>query len=74
MVNDMKLTQKERTLKYLQTHAYVTAYDGFEKLGITQMHTVIHNLREDGYDIRKTMIKNKNTGTYYARWSLKNGK
>lgn len=66
----MKMNQEERTLKYLQTHKFVTAYDGFNKLGITQMHTVIHRLRENGHKIKKQMVKNKNTGTYFARWSL----
>lgn len=65
-----KLTQKERTLNYLKNHKYVTAFDGFNKLNITQMHTVIHQLREDGYDIDTKEVKNKNTGTYFARWSL----
>lgn len=65
-----KISQKEKTLKYLQKHKFVTAFDGFNKLGITQMHTVIHDLRADGHKIKKQMVKNKNTGTYFARWSL----
>ena len=65
-----RLTQKEKTLKYLQNHKYVTAFDGFNKLGITQMHTVIHDLRAEGYDINTKMFMNKNTGTRFAKWSL----
>ena len=65
-------TQKERVIDYLKKKKYITALDGFNKFNppITQIHTVIHNLRNDGYEIECKMTKNKNTGTYFAKWTL----
>ena len=67
-----QLTQKQRVLRYLSSHKYITALDGFTKFNppITQIHTVIHNLREEGHDIECVMTKNKNTKTTYAKWTL----
>lgn len=69
------MTQKERVLKHFRTRKYLTALDGYTKFkpAITQIHTIIHHLRNDGYDIETTFVTNKKTGERYARWSL-NGK
>lgn len=69
----MKFTQKQKVLKYLESHKRgITAIDGFTKFNppITQIHTIISKLREDGYDIQCNMSKNKNTGSRFARWTL----
>lgn len=68
-----KESQKERVLKYLVSHKKgISAIDGFTKFArpITQMHTIICKLREDGHKIETVMMKNKNTGTYYSMWKL----
>ena len=66
-----KLSQKERVLNYMKSHKRgITAFDGFNKLGITQVHTVIHELRKDGFEIKTNMTKNAKTGTRFSRWTI----
>lgn len=72
----MKKTQKERVVEYLQSHKRgVTALDGFTKFNppITQMHTIVHHLRADGFKINCKNVTNKNTGARFARWTIDNG-
>ena len=66
-------TQKQRVLEYLKRHTYITAIDGFTKFNppITQIHTVIHELRVDGHDVECVMKQNKNTKTRFGKWTLK---
>ena len=55
------MTQKYRTLKYLQTHKKgLTPFDMWTKLGIYRASDVIYGLRKDGYDIKTDLINVKN--------------
>ena len=66
-------TQKERVLAYMKKHKYITAIDGFTKFNppITQIHTIINHLREDGINIDCVIKTNKNTKTRFGKWTLK---
>lgn len=46
------MTQKERVLKYLQTHGKITSYECFIDLHIVDLQRAIYLLKKDGYEIQ----------------------
>ena len=57
----MANTQKRMVLSDLKRFKRgITSMKAFEKYGITRLAAVVHDLREDGHDIKTEMIAVKN--------------
>lgn len=48
-----KKNQRERIVEYIKANGYITSFDAYTKLGITQLATRIKELKEkEGYTFR----------------------
>lgn len=56
----MKITQKERILKYIRDFGSITALDAIKDLGIQQFGARIDGLQKDGYAFKKVWEQSKN--------------
>lgn len=67
-----KKSQQEVVLQYLKTHKSLTSLQAFEKWHITRLASVIHILRNQGYNIiTAEMTCDTQFGpTTYARYTL----
>lgn len=64
------LTKKARLLKYLKTHKNgITGHDALLKLGLYRLSGEIHQLRNEGHDIKTEMMENTK-GERFARYYL----
>lgn len=51
-----KPTQCERILKYIRDFRYITSYEAYMDLGVTQLAARIRNLEDDGYLFKRERI------------------
>lgn len=51
------MTQNERLLEYLQEHGSITGLEALMKLGIIRCASRIHDLRNEGHNIRGETIR-----------------
>jgi len=66
----MQMTKKARLLNYLKTHKRgITGHDALLKLGLYRLSGEIHQLRNEGHNI-KTEMMTREDGTQYARYYL----
>lgn len=66
----MPMTKKARLLNYLKTHKRgITGHDALLKIGLYRLSGEIHELRNEGYDIKTEMMERED-GTRYARYYL----
>ena len=56
----MSTTQKELILKYIADFGYITSFQAYQDLGITQLATRIKELKEKGYQFKTENVKTKN--------------
>ena len=64
----MQMTKKARLLNYLKTHKRgITGHDALLKLGLYRLSGEIHQLRNEGHNI-KTEMMTREDGTKYARY------
>ena len=49
------MTQKEITLRHMERFTVITTWDAFKDYGIMRLGSVIHILRDEGYDIKTSM-------------------
>ena len=56
----MKYTQRELILKYIADFGYITSFQAYADLGITQLGARIKELKEQGYIFRTEPQKAKN--------------
>lgn len=54
------MTQKERILKYINEFGYITSWQAYQDLGITQLGARIKELKEKGYKFSKERMYDKN--------------
>ena len=54
------MTQKEKILQYLKDHGTITTREAFLNIGVTRLASRIWDLRNDGYNIIREMVKVKN--------------
>lgn len=54
------MTQRELVLKYIADFGYITSYQAYADLGITQLATRISELKERGYRFRTEDVRTKN--------------
>ena len=68
----MALTKKAKLLKYLQNHRRgITGLEALRKLGLYRLSGEIHQLRQEGYDIKtEMMIPDDPNESKYARYYL----
>ena len=53
-------TQKELILQYIADFGYITSFQAYQDLGITQLGTRIKELKERGYEFKTVPQKAKN--------------
>lgn len=65
-----KKTKKSQLLAYLQrSKRGITGHDALLKIGLYRLSGEIHELRNEGYDIKTEMMERED-GTRYARYYL----
>jgi hypothetical protein len=50
------MTQAQRVLDYLKEGKTITTLNAFKELGITRLAARVHELKQDGYDVKKHTI------------------
>ena len=67
------MTQKELILKYIEDFGFITSFQAYADLGITQLGARIKELKALGYEFKTVNIKDKNRyekPTHYYRYYL----
>lgn len=68
------MTQCEKIIDYISVNGSITPLDALREFGCMRLASRITDLKQQGYEIRKTMEKNKNRYgdvVRYARYTLK---
>lgn len=71
----MKNTQKELILKYIADFGYITSFQAYQDLGITQLATRIKELKAKGYQFKTEDVRTKNRygkPSHYYKYYLVN--
>ena len=55
-----KISQKQRTLNYIQDFGSITSLEAFKDLGCTRLSAQIYLLKKDGYKFKKEKEAVKN--------------
>jgi hypothetical protein len=55
-----KLNQRELVLNYIADFGYITSFQAYQDLGITQLATRIKELKDQGYQFKTENVKTKN--------------
>lgn len=74
---ERKPTQRDRVLKYIRDFGFITSWDAYSELGISQLGARVFELKERGYEFTKTRIYTKNRygeKTHYDEYRLKESK
>ena len=53
------MNQRDQVVAYIQEHGFITSWDAYKDLGITQLATRIFELKERGYHFRKERRQGK---------------
>lgn len=72
--SDVRMTQCERILEYMQEFGSITTLDAFRDLGVSRLSARIWDLKREGYDIEKDFETAKNRWgqlVSFARYTLK---
>ena len=56
----MKITQRQRIVKYIRDFGSITSFEACADLGITQLATRIKELKDEGYKFKTEWINSKN--------------
>ena len=56
----MRITQKDRILQYIRQFGYITSWQAYQDLGVTQLGARISELKEMGYEFSKEREYDKN--------------
>lgn len=68
------MTQAERIIDYINRFGSITPMEAFADLGITKLATRVSEMRKDGIEFDKQLIKSKNRfgeNVHYMRYSIK---
>jgi len=60
MENNKRPTQADRIIRYMQDFGSITSRDAINDLGVYRLASRISELRKNGYEINRRMIKVKN--------------
>lgn len=55
-----KTTQRDLILNYIADFGYITSFQAYADLGVTQLATRISELKERGYEFRTEDVRTKN--------------
>ena len=55
-----KVTQRDRILDYIRREGFITSWDAYKELGVSQLGTRIFELKERGYKFKKERVNTKN--------------
>lgn len=69
------MTQKEAIFKYIKDFGSITPMEAFADLGITKLATRISEMKKDGVQFKKEIIKTKNRYgkiVWFAKYSFIN--
>ena len=56
----VKLTQRELVLKYIADFGYITSWQAYQDLGITQLGARVKELKDIGYQFKTENVKTTN--------------
>ena len=68
-----KPTQRDKVLKYIQDFGYITSWQAYTELGVTQLASRVYELKEQGYMFKKTRVNTTNRlgeKTHYDEYRL----
>lgn len=72
-MSKIKLNQRERVLKYIADFGFITSYQAYQDLGITQLGARIKELKDMGYVFETVDIRTKDrygNPTHYYEYYL----
>jgi hypothetical protein len=69
-VKGTRMNQKTHILEHLESGKKITPIEALNMFGCFRLAAVVFDLKQEGYDIRTTMIKNANKT--FAEYSLNN--
>lgn len=55
-----KPTQCDKIIKFIKDFGYITSWQAYQELGVTQLGARIFQLKQRGYEFTKTRVKTKN--------------
>ena len=71
------LTQRDRILQYIKDFGFITSWDAYRDLGVTQLATRIYELKERGYKFRVEFVPTENRygkRSHYYKYFLEEDK
>ena len=71
--HERKPTQRDLVLQYIRDFGFITSWQAYQDLGISQLATRIFELKELGYIFTKTRVNTKNRygkPTHYDEYRL----
>lgn len=74
-MTNVKLNQRELVLKYIADFGYITSFQAYQDLGITQLATRIKELKDRGYQFKTEDVRTKNRygkPSHYYKYYLVN--
>jgi len=72
-MGNKRLTQRDRVLDYIRKVGFITTWDAYKELGVSQLGTRIFELKARGYHFKKERINTKNRfggPTHYDKYYL----
>ena len=69
----MKISQKERIIKYIRDYGSISSWEAYSDLGITQLGARIDQLKKEGYNFRTEWETGKNRygdAVHFTRYSF----
>ena len=76
-MTETKLNQRELILKYIADFGYITSFQAYQDLGITQLATRIKELKAKGYEFKTEDVRTKNRygkpSHYYKYYLINKG-
>ena len=73
MVNDMKITQCERILQYIEENGSISSLEAMKEFGCTRLASRICDIKKMGYTVVKEREKAKNRygeTIHYVRYRI----
>lgn len=68
-----KTTQREKVLNYIRQFGFITSWQAYAELGVTQLASRVYELKEQGYMFKKTRVNTTNRlgeKTHYDEYRL----
>ena len=68
-----KSTQREKVLNYIRQFGFITSWQAYQDLGVTQLASRLYELKEQGYVFAKTRLNTTNRlgeKTHYDEYRL----